>query len=385
MKITYTAPNRAHHYSYAKAFNSNGDLHAFVSGFSRFSPRAALPDLKHRLKRHDIFQNLYLGCLKISAPRLVSERVELLSHQYLDYSSFKWAKESDSFIFYRTEGLDSTYKLKKDKFEVKCVMEEVNSHIDNCMELMRQEFIRSKSGNHFEGVADYQRRLQTYEVADYILCPSEFVRRSFLERGFNDEKLIKINFGFNSSLNSQDHIIQKREDDEVLRILYVGQIHYRKGLRYAFEAFKRLKRAKKEFIIVGPKTGYSGLTSGDIDSKVKFVGVLKGDRLVQEYKNADVFILPSIEEGLALVLGEAMSFGIPIITTRNSGAEDIIQHGKEGFIVPICDSNSILNYLEMLSQDKDLRMKIGNNAYERFGSLKSWKDVAKQLVTRLSC
>src|SRR5687767_8545197 len=107
MKITYTAPVRSHHYPYAEAMNRAGHLHAFISGFSRFSPRAPLLSIGNKLKRHDLFMNFYLGCLRCDIPYSVSSRVYRISEAWLDKISYKWAKESDVFVYYRTEGLES--------------------------------------------------------------------------------------------------------------------------------------------------------------------------------------------------------------------------------------------------------------------------------------
>jgi hypothetical protein len=104
MKITHTAPNRAHHYPYAEALNRANLLHAFISGFSRFSPRAALPGVGDKLKRHDFFQNLYVASLRLSAGYYITSVFNHLTNLSLDKASYTSARQSDAFIFYRTEG-----------------------------------------------------------------------------------------------------------------------------------------------------------------------------------------------------------------------------------------------------------------------------------------
>src|SRR6476646_4087185 len=140
MKITYTAPNRSHHYPYAEALNRANLLHAFISGFSRFSPRSSLPAVGNKLKRHDFFQNLYLASLRLNTGYFITSRFNHLTNLSLDKASYKSAKESDAFIFYRTEGYTTTQRLKKENARTICVMEEVNSHVDNQFSIMREEF-----------------------------------------------------------------------------------------------------------------------------------------------------------------------------------------------------------------------------------------------------
>src|SRR5690554_2766624 len=111
MKITYTAPNRSHHYPYAEALHRTNHLNAFISGFSRFSPRAHLHSLGNKLKRHDLLKNIHLACLKFNSPYIITSFIDRLAALELDNASYHWAKESDVFIYYRTEGLKSTVRL----------------------------------------------------------------------------------------------------------------------------------------------------------------------------------------------------------------------------------------------------------------------------------
>src|SRR4051794_3305400 len=103
MLVTYTSPNRAHHYAYAKALLAHGCLQAFVCGFPRFSPRARLPEFGRLLVRADHLQNLYVASLRIGSTAL-SDELSYLSKRWLDRSSFGAADESDIFLFYNGAG-----------------------------------------------------------------------------------------------------------------------------------------------------------------------------------------------------------------------------------------------------------------------------------------
>lgn len=381
MKITYTSPNRSHHYPYAEAMHRAGHLHKFISGFSRFSPRAGLHNIGDKLSRHDLIKNIHLACLKFNAPHSVASYVDYLSALELDRASFKWAKESDVFIYYRTDGLRSTIRLRKEKARTLCVMEEVNSHVEFANEILKREYdslgLRKERYNK---ESDYDLRMVTYEHADCILCPSEFVRSSFISKGFAPERLIKVNFGFPAiEVNTG-----KKQEDDTFRVLYVGQIHYRKGLRYAIEAFKKLKHPKKEFVIVGPKTAVTGLEKTQIPDNVVFTGVLKGNELKKQYQNASVFILPSLEEGLALVQGEALAYGLPVLITTNTGGSDFVKDGREGFIVPPCDAELLAGRLQQMADDRLLLQGMSAAALHTAKTLGSWDIAAEKLISELT-
>jgi len=261
-------------------------------------------------------------------------------------------------------------------------MEEVNTHVDNCHQLMKEEFERLERGTYRARFFDHDLRLRAYDEADLIVCPSKFVEKSFLDRGFSPSKLATVNFGF--SLNRFKNIAQLpgRRDDGVFRLLYVGQINFRKGLRYAVEAFRRFKHPRKELLLVGPATKVTGLEGVAIPDGVRFAGTLRGENLNRAYASADAFVLPTLEEGLALVLGEAMAAGLPVITTTNSGGEDLIIDGVEGFITRPADALALLEAFEKMVGNPDKMKAMGHAALRKAGELGDWSVATANLLSK---
>jgi starch synthase len=382
VKITYTSTNIAWHFRYASELHRLGHLHAFVTGASRFSLRGTGEEFGERLVRRDLAQNLYLASLKARLPNKISETLNRWSNAAIDRAAYQSAKESDVFFFYRTTGLATTRRLHREKAATFCVMEEVNSHVDCCHELMKQEYEKLGIGSYADRFPDHEARLVAYEEADAIVCPSSFVRRSFLERGFPEQKLLTVNFGFTFPETAAADPEQR--DRDVFRLLYVGQINFRKGLRYALDAFGKLKHPRKEFLVVGPTTAITGLENVTIPEGVRFAGILKGAKLEAAYASATAFVLPTVEEGLALVQGEAMAAGLPLITTTHSGGDDIMQDGVEGFIVPPADGGALLEAFQKLADSPELSQKMGEAALARAKQLGGWDVAARNLVDALS-
>ena len=381
MKVTYTAPNRSHHYPYAEALHREGVLHRFVSGFSRLSPRAAIDLPAEKFRRVDFFQTLMIGAGRAGAPPGVINFLNRRSDLRLDHASYRPARESDVFLFYRTEGFDTVHRLRAEGAATRCVMEEVNSHVAYANEILGAEYARLGRKEAFRPEWDYDLRLRTYAAADYILCPSRFVVRSFLEQGFAPERLLRVNFGFKTFTAATK--ARSAAPGQTFRMLYVGQLHFRKGLRYALRAFADLRHPRKEFVIVGPKTEVTGLEGERIPDGVTFTGTLKGEALAEAYRSATVFVLPSLEEGLSLVQGEAMAFGLPLITTTNTGGDDLITDGVEGFVVPPADAAVLTERLQRLADDPDLVAEMGHHAREATARLGSWDTAGKNLVEAL--
>jgi glycosyltransferase involved in cell wall biosynthesis len=377
MQVTYTAPNRSHHYRYAAALARAGCLHRFVSGFSRFSPRAKLPEAKGKLLRADEVQNLYLASLKLRLPTAVSDELAYLSKIWLDRCSEKPARASDLFLFYSGAGLRTAQRLQSTG--ALRVVEAVNSHVEVQHQMMEEEHRRLGLPVPRFHTCEVARRVEEYQIADAILCPSHFVKKSFAEKGIPAARILVVPYGIDIHAPTAFAKTQR----ETFRVLYVGQISVRKGLRYLFEAFRALRYPKKELIIVGPTTHQTGLENAKPPENTHFLGVLKGDALEQVYQHASVFVLPSIEEGLALVLGEALSFGTPVIATENSGASDLFTDRQEGFIIPIRSPEAITEKLQWLADDPDLRAWMSNAARRRAQTLDGWEGTGCKLVESL--
>jgi alpha-maltose-1-phosphate synthase len=377
LTITYTAPNRAHHYAYAKILAEAGLLKAFVSGFSRFSPRAALPEIGNRLIRADHVQNFFLASQKLRLPEVLTDELMLLTKLWMDNCSRKPAENSDLFLFYSGTGLNTLRLVRQQG--IRTMVEAVNCHVLIQEEILEDEYRRLRIPFRPFHRRDVRRRLAEYDEADAILIPSEFVRQSFLGRGFNREKLFKVPYGFN--LVPSPEISRSRSDRFV--VLYVGQIAIRKGLRYLFFAFERLQHPQKELWIVGPKAAVTGIEHLEPPRGTTFLGVLKGDELANAYSQSSVFVLPSLEEGLALVVGEAISFGLPVIATVHTGAADIFDNGVQGWQVPIRDPEAIAERLQQLADDAAMRHEMSDRALERSRQLGGWQNTGKLLLEAL--
>ncbi len=376
MLVTYNAPNRAHHYAYATALARAESLQRFVCGFSRFSPRAGLPELDGKIRRADHLQNFYLASLRFKAPQWLCEELTHWSKIWIDACSERDARRSDIFLFYSGAGLRTLQRLKATS--TKAIVEAVNSHVVVQKRILEEE--HERLGLPVQGFHDREvaRRVEEIEQADGIICPSTFVRDSFLEQGVSPDRLRIVPYGVEFPSNQEPKV----KDGDAFRVLFVGQINLRKGLRYLLEAFRKLRHPKKELWVVGPMTAQSGIDDVPLQEGVRFLGVLKGERLDWAYRNCDVFVLPSIEEGFGLVMGEAMSHGLPVIATVNTGVNHLFDEGTAGFRVPIRSSEAIYEKLQLLADDPALLEEISSRTTDSSG-LQTWEQVGQKLVKAL--
>jgi glycosyltransferase involved in cell wall biosynthesis len=205
---------------------------------------------------------------------------------------------------------------------------------------------------------EYSDRLEAEcDMADLILVGSTFVRRSFLEMGFDTRKVIVTPYGVDTQRFTPAATARR---DSIFRVLFVGQIGQRKGMSYLFEGFRRFRRADTELHVVGSYGAGHQVYRRYAELYQHTPHVPQRD-LPALYQQADVFVLPSLIEGMPLVVLEAMACGVPVITTTH-GPGDIVRDGVDGFFVPIRDPEAIAQRLEQLYLDPGLRLQLGQNA-----------------------
>jgi glycosyltransferase involved in cell wall biosynthesis len=372
LKIVYTAPNRAHHYGYARELYQAGILKAFVCGFPRYSSRSPIPEIGNTLKRVDQLQTIYLASQKLRLPRLISEELAYRSQMHIDNGSRQSLNGANLFLFYNGCGLDSARCIRRSGGIG--IVEAVNTHVLVQEQLLAEEHKLLGLPWHPFHRQHVRRRVAEVEEAEYVLLPSTFVARSYRANGIPADRLLLIPFPPQKIAGAVEPSHKSDNDESVFRVLYVGTISVRKGLRYLIEAFRRLKHPKKELWIVGPVTNPSGLEDISVPEEAKFLGPLKGNDLQKAYMSATVFCLPSIEEGQALVLSEALSYGLPVIATENTGIEDLLDNGSGAMVVPIRDARAICDWLDQLAADKKLLNQMRAKAFEAKSRLEnSWE------------
>jgi len=237
------------------------------------------------------------------------------------------------------------------------VVERASSHPLTQRALLREEFARW--GLPFRQLeASIQRSLEEIALADYVLIPSDFVRRSFLKHGVAEEKLIQIPFG----VDVRRFRPAERRRGRPFRVLFVGQIGLQKGVVYLLEAWKALHWQDAELWMVGRISAEmrSLLQRYRLDT-IRLFGYVADPASI--YQQADVFAFPSLQEGSALVTFEALACGLPVVTTPNAGS--VVRHGMEGFLIPIRDADALASALERLRRDERLRARMGRAARSR--------------------
>ena len=221
-----------------------------------------------------------------------------------------------------------------------------------------------------------ERKEQEIQFADHIFAPSSFVQNSLLEAGVKKEKISVIPFGA-----PIDYFQPQPKKDPLFRVLFVGRVGPRKGVHYLLQAWQELKLTQAELLLVGINDFPEGWLD-QYSEQIRYISSVPHASLNQYYSSANILVLPSLVEGLALVQLEALACGIPLITTPNAGGSDIITDGIEGFIVPIRDTEMLKEKLEWCYQHPLELSEMGRAARRQAEQL-TWKRYRQKLASQM--
>lgn len=222
-------------------------------------------------------------------------------------------------------------------------------HIEMQNRILTQEF--SKYGLRYK-VDDRitKKELKEYELADKIYVCSSFVKNSFLEQGFEESKMF-LNPIPVSSLFTR---IQPKAPNSKFIILFLGKLTIQKGVRYLFDALEQLKIAEKDFEVWFIGAVESVLWKEFIvrrKNNWKYIGFVPQEKLSEIISQADLGVFPSVQDGFAQVVPQQLSCGVPVITTFNTGASDLITDGYNGYVVTPFNSNDIAERIMKIYND----------------------------------
>lgn len=206
------------------------------------------------------------------------------------------------------------------------------------------------------------------ESADAVHCVSRAMVRSARDFGLNPARA----FVNNPSIDwSYFEAVERPERRDRFTILTVARLHWKKGISDALRALHKLheRGVRAQYVVVG-EGEFQEAVQFDIwdlglSDHVTLAGPLPRAAVRSALADADVFLLPSISEGLSNAVLEAMATRLPVVTTDAGGMAEAVRDGVDGFVVRRRDVDGMVHCLERLAGDVDLRRRMGHSARER--------------------
>jgi glycosyltransferase involved in cell wall biosynthesis len=220
--------------------------------------------------------------------------------------------------------------------------------------------------------------LQACDEADIVLVSSDFVKGTFVEAGMSPDKIKVAYLGVRSDFQGlkRDYSLPPR-----LRLVFTGGFGLRKGAKYILQALQLLDRAgvDYEFTIAGATTEAGRLFEQmPVAGTIRLLGHIPQDDLRGLLAESDIYLFPSLAEGFSSSLFEAMSAGLPVITTIESTAR--IRDGVEGCVVPSKNAAAIAEKIVWLRGNPDKLESIGRAAAKLVRDRYTWNHYADDVV-----
>ena len=376
MQIVQAVFGVFHHFELARELERRGHLSTIYSTFPW-----------RRLKREGLSRDLVETFPWIHTPEMLLLRGGVHNTWLLDQISYANALAFDVWISRQLRGKDPPDALiaisgacLKAGREVQqrgglFICDRGSSHQRYQEQVVQQEYKRWGVSRPVTDIRDILREEKIYETADAITVPSSFAARSFVESGLPPEKIRRIPYG----VRLESFFRTGEPPVDGFEVLFAGSVGLRKGFPYLLEAFAKLRHPAKRLRVAGAvhpdiKTVLDRLPL----DQVEFLGAVPQQRLAELMSTSHVMVLPSIEEGLALVQGQALACGCPVLCSTNTGGEDLFTDGVEGFIVPIRDPQALTDRMQQLADDPSLQSRMSEAALRRVRFIGGWSDYGDQ-------
>ena len=393
-KVILSAGNVSHYHHTALALQQAGYLWKYFCVFSgkndlgvfqKILPANVrkrllgkfLPGLDaQRVRKFAVPYLLTQGLRRVGVTR--QARTDALFGNLYDRSTQFFTDDADIFHFVNGMGLKTAERARRRGCITVCDVRA--EHVDHQEEILQVEY--DQLGLPYRSLrALYRNRLVAeYELADFLFLPSTHVAETMVCSGIAPEKVFVLPYGVDLSRFSNNHPFEESSGKRHLfRVLYVGQVIPTKGIHHLVRAFVKLQLPNSELVIIGQgDSAYQKLLKGMISSghQIQFVGHLPQMELKEYYRSSDVFVLPTLSEGSALVTYEAMSAGLPVITTPNAGS--VVRNGQDGFLIPIRDVDALQDKILYLYENSDVRKNMGEASQERVREF-SWERYGERL------
>ena len=289
--------------------------------------------------------------------RIVARRIESMAGQI------------DIIHVWNTGALETLKAAKK--LGIPAVLERPNAHTRFAMEVVQEECDRlgvalPPGHEHAFDRKKLAKEEEEYTLATRLLCPSDFVVKTFLERGFAKEQLIRHIYGYDEKVYYPGN--QRPDPKQGLTMLFVGVCAVRKGVHFALEAWLKSPASKSgTFLIAGEflPAYQEKLATMLAHPSVQVLG--HRNDVADLMRKSDLLVLPSIEEGFGLVITEAMGSGC--VPLASEACTEICSHMKTGLVHRIGDVETLAQQITLLHEDRALLEKL------RAASLKTAPEV----------
>src|ERR1700733_3072158 len=256
--------------------------------------------------------------------------------------------DCDVVHFVHSVGREAAKKAKRSGAKAICDVRAEHPYF--CNEILAEEAKRLKTVFTASESSYEHSVIDELALADYVFCPSSYAKRTYLERGISDDKLVVCPYGVDTATFTPRGSSPRSGR---FSVLFLGTICMRKGVHYLLEAYKQAGLRDARLLLAGAVEPEYRPILRRYEGLFEEIGHVHHSKINEYLQMADVFVLPSLADSFGLVVLEAMSAGLPVIISENTGAADVIENGREGFVVPIRNPKEIAEKLTFLYENRE--------------------------------
>jgi len=376
MKVNVAVCGKFHYTNYVKHLSQKGMLNQFFYSHKKSTTASTLGVQQEQAQNIWVKEYLLHAHLKLLKERWANSMFPKYQRLWEKQVMKQW-KDADIFhVMSQGTALELIDHAHARNAIV--VGEPVNSHPAQVVKILNEEYERLGIDKRLELNEGQLQQIKEIEGFDYMIVPSNFVKSSFVAEGFDPDKIYLLPFATN--VKKFRHAPELKPQDGKFRVICVAQISLRKGHIDLLKAWEMADLPNAELIFVGSLTMEMEEMFKKYRDKVKYLGILPHEELYKYYNQADAFVLPSLEEGCSYVPLEAMSCGTPVIVTTNTGSGELVEHGKEGFVVPIRSPEKIAEHLRFLHDNPEARQEMSAAALQKASQDFGWENYSKKLI-----
>lgn len=372
MKVAISVGGKFHAFYLAEQLQKRGMLGQLITSYPRFEvvKSGVRPEFVSSIISKEILER---GFRKLPASLRQMYNPQFAISDLYDRLAARRLRECDLFVGWSGFSLHSMRQAKR--MGAVTIVERGSAHIEYQRDILSEEYGMYGMKPQLSHPRIVEKELAEYALADYISVPSLFAKRTFLEKGFPEEKILHVPYG----VDLGQFRPVPREDD-VFRVIHCGGITLQKGCHYLLQAFFELNLPNTELWFVGSVgSEMKPFVEKYAHKSIKFCGHQPQSKLYRFYGNASVFALMSIQDGFGMVIPQAMSCQLPVICSANTAGEDIVKNGEDGFVLPIRDVATLKEKLLFLYEHRDICRQMGLSAQERVRSGFSWGDYGEAI------
>jgi len=381
MRVVLCTIGKFHTFDLARQLEKHGMLEAIFTGYPRFKLKDERLD-PSKIRSYPYLQTLYMARGKIGlSGEKASKELAYWSHVTLAKYAARHMPKCDVFLALSGSGLEAG--LAAQRQGAKYICDRGSAHIRAQEEILANEFKRLGLPRQAIDPRKIQREESEYAAADMIFVPSIFSLESFVNMGVPATKLRTLAYGVDLSKFTP----AGSPDPERFDILFVGGASVQKGTHYLLEAYRQVKHPRKSLRFVGA-------VREDVEAMVKKAAaedpsiVLSGhcpqNKLKDIMSTSHVLVLPSIQDGFGMVMGQAMACGCPVVASTNTGARDLYMDGEAGYIVPSHSAEALAEALQKMADNPAERARMSENALVAVKKLGGWDSYGDQVVKVLT-